>query len=286
MTNSNQNLGATSGQSASFISKVFIATTKLAKPCMKHAWQFLYNQLASKDSKNLLLFMNYGYSDDKLDSIELQSPDEPFRYPIQLYAKVVQNLNLDDKLIAEVGCGRGGGGSYLARYHNISEYTGIDLSSEAIKKCKELHTLSNLKWLEGNAESLPLDSNTIDILINVESSHCYPSMINFLQEVHRVLKPSGKFAFCDLRSTDELDVLEKQITTSKFKIIDKQIITPQIIKALDLLSEDREKNIIARIPKFLQPALRDFMAIKNSAMYNGFVNGDMSYVYYLCDVSI
>ncbi len=277
-----------SNTNPSFISKAFIGITKIAKPCMRYAWQFLYNQLAEKDSKNLLLFMNYGYSDNeneenkKADKITLKAEDEAFRYPIQLYAKVIKDLDLRDKTIAEIGCGRGGGGAYLLRYADLHQYIGIDLSAKAIKKCKLQHNFNNAEWLQGNAENLPIDSNTVDILINVESSHCYPSMLNFLNEAYRVLKKEGQFAFCDLRPAAELATLENQINISKFKILDKQIITPQIISALDKLSQEKEQNIISKLPKFLQPALRDFMATKNSAMYNAFVNGEMAYVYYLC----
>lgn len=60
--------------------------------------------------------MNYGYEDQHNNqSLCLEPEDEPFRYFIQLYYLVVQNLELQNKDVMEVGRA-GGVQTKLLRY--------------------------------------------------------------------------------------------------------------------------------------------------------------------------
>ena len=54
------------------------------------------------------------------------------------------------------------------------------------------------------AESLPLGDASVDVLVNVESSHCYGNFQKFIAEVHRVLKVGGVFLFADFRDDEEI----------------------------------------------------------------------------------
>ena len=51
----------------------------------------------------------------------------------------------------------------------------------------------------GDSESIPFEDEKFDVVLNVESSHCYGDMDQFMSEVTRVLKPGGHFLWCDLR---------------------------------------------------------------------------------------
>lgn len=62
------------------------------------------------------------------------------------------------------------------------------------------HT-SHIRLMEGRAERLPIRDASVDILLNVESSHLYADMDAFLREVFRVLKPGGYFCWADLRDS-------------------------------------------------------------------------------------
>ncbi|GIS42930.1 MAG: hypothetical protein Ct9H90mP15_09700 [Candidatus Neomarinimicrobiota bacterium] len=59
---------------------------------------------------------------------------------------------------------------------------------------------------------MPFDNDSYDVIINVESSHCYPSIPQFLSEVKRVLKPGGFFAWTEF-------VQRKQLITMKIHLI-------------------------------------------------------------------
>ena len=120
---------------------------------------------------------------------------------------------------------------------------GVDISPTAVDLCNKIYNINNLTFKVGDSEKLPFDSNTFDAVINIESSHCYASMGNFLMEVRRVLKPGGSFLFCDLRRKEYLDEMLESINSNGFNIIEKQDITSNIIEATIKMTDDRKKVI-------------------------------------------
>ena len=55
------------------------------------------------------------------------------------------------------------------------------------------------------ARDLSESLNPLDVVLNVESSHCYGSMPRFLAEVRRVLEPRGYFLHADFRARSALE---------------------------------------------------------------------------------
>jgi len=241
-------------------------------------WQRWYDFLASNDAQKQLRFMNYGY--DAEQPFQLSENEKEFQYQIQLYAHVVNDLNLTDKNLLEVGSGRGGGLDYLSRNHKLKSLTGIDLSEKAIENCKADYTDRRLEFIQGSADDLPVASNSIDIVINVESSHCYPDVDNFLNEVNRVLIPGGYLLVCDVRTPSSMAKLEKAFLNCGFKLEKQQTITRQVISALEKMSDDRV--IIANsMPSFLKKAFTDFAGVKSSAAYDMMKNNKLVYKSFL-----
>ena len=140
--------------------------------------------------------MNYGFVPEGRAPLELRPEDEPDRAFIGLYELAVTGIDTHGKTILEVGSGRGGGARYLARYHKPSEVTGLDFSTSAVRFANQ-HSRDwpNLKFVEGDAAALPFPNDSFDIVVNIESSHCYPDVAAFTREVSRVLKPEGIFSF-------------------------------------------------------------------------------------------
>jgi SAM-dependent methyltransferase len=264
----------------SVIAGSFFAVTQLVPRWRMPLWRFWYDALAQRDPGKDLLFMNYGY-DDGTPGPALESADEPFRYGIQLYAATLSGLQIQDKDLVEVGSGRGGGGHYLLRYRAPRSYIGIDLSSAAIARCeRELHD-ARARWLQGSADALPINTQSADIVLNVESSHSYPSMPDFLREVHRVLRPGGHFAFADVRKAEQVPELEAYISDSKLVCVGHDVITSQVLRALDGITRVREQQIEQHVPRLLRAAFRDFAGVRNSVLYTMLSDGRLVYVRYL-----
>jgi ubiquinone/menaquinone biosynthesis C-methylase UbiE len=263
----------------SLIGAALIGLTRLSARSRPLLWRWWYDRLAERDVNGSLRFMNYGYADDG-DPLEVTLPpeDEPFRSEINLYVQVTLGYDLHGKDVLEVGCGRGGGGAFLVRTHAPRCYTGVDLSEAAIRWNQRHYRLPGATWLQGSADALPIPDASIDVVVNVESSHCYPSMQGFLAEVWRVLRPGGVLAFCDMRATDELADLERAFHDSGLRRLEHHLITPQVLLALDRASEERELLIAAYVPRLFRSTFRDFAAVKCSALYEQFKAGRMSYV--------
>jgi ubiquinone/menaquinone biosynthesis C-methylase UbiE len=241
--------------------------------------RWMYNRFASNNKSNQCVFLNYGYCDDTI--LPLNAQDEPNRYFIQLYHHVVKDIDLQDKDLLEVGCGQGAGGAFLVQYKKPRTYLGVDLSENAIELCQRYSKFANARWMQGRADALPVPDNSVDVVINVESSHCYPSMENFLSEVRRVLRPNGYMALTDIRRSSDVDALENCISASGLQVLQYSDITPQVLDSLTRLSDRRKAHINATYSPIWRQAVRDVSAVKGSVTYNGFINGQQKYLCYL-----
>ena len=74
-----------------------------------------------------MLFLNYGYEEDPPMALPLSASDEPNRFFIQQYHRVATQADLSGKKVLEVGCGHGGGASYLMRTLHPASYTRTGL---------------------------------------------------------------------------------------------------------------------------------------------------------------
>jgi ubiquinone/menaquinone biosynthesis C-methylase UbiE len=221
--------------------------------------------------------MNYGYYNEELDVI-LDKDDELERYPIQLYHHLCLQVELKDKVIVEVGSGRGGGANFIARYHKPKLITGVDLSPNAVSLCNKSYNLDNLNFLVGDSAKLPFEDNSVDVILNVESSHCYPSIPDFISEVCRVLKPGGHFLYCDLVIDSDLDDHLNKLKNNNLSDLNYIDITENIIKASELMTDDRN-NIINKVnSNFLRKVLKSFASVKGSKIYKSFVDRHYRYI--------
>lgn len=250
----------------SLIAGSFFTLTQLFPRLRPLLWRSWYNRLASNDRTGEWLFMNYGYSNGQ-DLLPLSPEDEQYRYPAQLYAYVVSKVDISGKDILEMGCGRGGGGSFYLKYYQPATYIGVDISDAAIRWCNDRFVFPNAKWLQGRADAIPVPDSSIDVVVNVESSHSYPSMYRFIQEVVRVLRPGGYFCFCDLRTPDGAMELVSLLIRMRLQVVAQEEITPHVIRALDAVSPIRERQIRKYVPGWLRSGFRDFAGIKNSILY-------------------
>lgn len=256
--------------------KLFVALTQMVPPLAPALWRWWYNTLARKDDAGELLFMNYGYADDSAP-LTLAPADEPYRHPLQLYRQVVAGLDLAGRDVLEVGSGRGGGAAWLARTGQPCRYLGVDLSDAAVAWCQQRHALPNLEFRTGRADALPVDDESFDVVVNVESSHGYPDMAGFLSEVRRTLRAGGHFAFCDLRTPGAMNDLHARWRERGFEPVRQADITMRVVQALDRVAEARALTIREWVPEGWRRTMEDFAGVRGSTLYAMLGDGRLVY---------
>lgn len=91
----------------------------------------------------------------------------------------------------EVACGPG----HLCRRmaESGAEVTGVDLATAMVEMARSLHP--GVVFTEANAEELPFDAGTFDVVLVNFAIHHFPRPDQVCREIHRVLKPGGRFVF-------------------------------------------------------------------------------------------
>ena len=103
-------------------------------------WRACYELLATGVRAPDWTFMNYGYAAPAGEpQLSLAAADEPDRQCIQLYERVLADVDLTGLDVLEVGSGRGGGAAYLSRSRGARSGTGLDFSQRAVALSNRRH---------------------------------------------------------------------------------------------------------------------------------------------------
>ena len=268
--------------------RIFNLVCDISPSIKSLVWSAWYQYISGLDKDANMTFMNYGYVDlnPNAKKIKLRDADKKNLYCIQLYHHVANAINLDGLNVLEVGCGRGGGSSYIMRYLKPRSMGGVDFSNKAIEFCKKHYPAKGLSFYAGDAELLPFEDNKFDVIINIESSHCYAHMKQFLREVFRLLRPNGYFLFADFRNNNEINSLRKQLKHSGLKLIKEENLTQNVLKSLDMGNERKMKLIKQKVPKILHKTFLQFAGIKGSEIYESFKTGERKYFNFVLQKNI
>lgn len=226
-----------------------------------------------------VVFLNVGYEEDPPMAVPLGESDEPNRFHIQLYHRVATQSDLTGKRVLEVGCGHGGGASYLMRTVRPASYTGLDVNRAGIAFCRKTHNLVGVDFVRGNAEKLPFPDQSFDAVINIESSGAYPHFSHFLAEVARVLRPGGDFLYADLRPCDGIGQWEAALAGAAMQMVSHETINAQVLRGMEVNTQ-RILDLIDRVPTYLRPISRAFVGIQGSPFYRAMQRGKYSFRMY------
>lgn len=103
--------------------------------------------------------------------------------------------------VVDVGCGIGGPARALASEFGCS-VTGVDLTLEFVRTAEMLTRRTGLDRLvsfrHASALEMPFEDGAFDITITQHASMNIADKAGLYREIHRVLRPGGRFAFADI----------------------------------------------------------------------------------------
>jgi 2-polyprenyl-3-methyl-5-hydroxy-6-metoxy-1,4-benzoquinol methylase len=94
-----------------------------------------------------------------------------------------------DKDVLDIACGEGFGSAILAR--TARSVVGVDIAAEAVKHAAIRYRMDNVEFRQGSCSAIPLDSNSIDLVVSFETIEHHDEHLAMMVEIKRVLRPEG-----------------------------------------------------------------------------------------------
>lgn len=111
------------------------------------------------------------------------------------------NLNPGETVL-DVGCGAGFDTLLAAgQVGSAGRVIGVDMTPAMLEKAQAgaLEAgLSNIDFREGLAEALPVENESVDVVISNGVINLCPDKMAAMREIHRVLKPGGRIQIADI----------------------------------------------------------------------------------------
>lgn len=119
-----------------------------------------------------------------------------------LQKKVLRMLQMrDGESFLDVGCGTGTLAILVQQTYPHSRIVGLDADKKilGIAKKKAEKAKHSIEFIQAYAEKMPFPSHSFNIVVSTLTFHHVPTEIKklALKEIHRVLKPEGRFLLAD-----------------------------------------------------------------------------------------
>ncbi len=245
---------------------------------VKSFYDALNSQLSTSQFGEYSFFLNYGYvpnSNPQFSQVRL--PDVYLnKNSTRLVLEVIGDCELGpDTEVLDVGCGRGGTVYVFRKFFNVGRVTGGDLSSNAVRFCQKVHTYPDTFFKEADAENLPFEDQSFDIVTNLESSHTYGDLFAFYKEVWRVLRPGGNFLYTDLIPDERIGEYQEFLENLGFVTEHTIDITSNVLLSCDEMANVHSKAFTKENDSDI---MANFLAVPNSPVYNEMKNGKTRYL--------
>jgi len=115
----------------------------------------------------------------------------------------------EGEVVLDIGSG-GGLDVFLAskKVGPKGRVIGLDMTEQMVKKAKQnakKGNYTNVKFKLGEAEDIPVNDNSVDLVMSNCVINLVPNKEKAYREIYRILKPGGRFVISDLVTEKELD---------------------------------------------------------------------------------
>jgi ubiquinone/menaquinone biosynthesis C-methylase UbiE len=108
-----------------------------------------------------------------------------------------------NKIVLDIACGSGYGTQLMATV--AEKVYGVDVDKDTIAYAKENYGADNIIYKLGNGTAIPLNDNSVDIVVSYETIEHIDDYEGFIKEVKRVLRPNGTFL---LSTPNDIEYIE------------------------------------------------------------------------------
>ena len=96
---------------------------------------------------------------------------------------------INDRDVLDIASGEGFGSADMAK--RARSVIGVDIDPASVAHAKGKYCAPNLEFRTGSCTEIPLDDNSVDVVVSYETIEHHDQHEKMMQEVRRVLRPSG-----------------------------------------------------------------------------------------------